>query len=76
MKLSDEAKMIIAICPTRIEGIDGEYKKDWLDKMVDKIKNYFKGFPWDGPEYQAHHDMTTSKFMTFREWKKCQSDKK
>jgi hypothetical protein len=74
--MNDNSRMIIAICPTGIKGIDGKPKKDWVDKMVDKIKNYFKGFPWDGPEYQAHRDMTESKFYTWNEAKKCRSDKK
>ena len=47
-----------------------------LNLIKEKIKNYFKGFPWGGPEYQAYMDLTEPKFYTWNEAKKCQSDKK
>jgi hypothetical protein len=38
MKLNDNQRMFLAICPTRIEGIDGEpfrmTKKDWVVLIV------------------------------------------
>lgn len=38
MKLNDNQRMAIAICPTHIEGIDGEpfrmTKKDWIALSV------------------------------------------
>ena len=52
--------------------------------MIEIWKTFRKWF-WDAPpvdrigkyEYSdAHMDMITPKFMTYREWKKCQSDKK